>query len=284
MANGVRNANLDEAPLPASLYNALPHIDTMKEAAAVNAEAHSILLGLVALHGLSQHFSIHLIHKHFDVPDGRVMVYETIDGPNHPEFVLCSPQKPASCRELRGLYFQARPGGKMAAYEYTTDAGEDLSAHTSFVARFAQAVLDHGVQDVFALTAKEPRASLLTEFEMSDRLSTILVNNSAWLQQGLGHSTSTSTDWIARADYEAHASGLKPTVPGIIALKCLVTRSNKHINVTCSTTRSGAHYEVTNGDGKSGQWQELLLDGEPLAADSEPFAIISRAREMTEVF
>lgn len=277
-SNGLNNANLDEAPLPATLYNELPHIDSMRAAAAKNVKAHAQLLGLIASHGLAQHFSIHLVHKHFNIPHRRVMVYETIRGLNHPEFILCSPRNPEKCTNIRGLYFQASSGGKLVAYEYTTGPGEDLSAHADFVSKFAQAVLDLGVQNVFALTAKKLHRDVLTEFEMPDLLSTVLVNNPTWLPQDSEPGQSTATDWIATPDYTTYADGPNPNVPGIISLKCTKTRSNKHYNVTCSTTRNGKHYEQK----PAGYGDEFLLDGQVLPKDSEPYAIISHARATVE--
>lgn len=82
----------------------------------------------------------------------------------------------------------------MVAYEYTTEPGEDLSAHADFISTFAQAVFDLGVQAVFALTAKKLDREVLTEFEMSDLLSTVLVNNPTWLSQDSGSGQSTVTD------------------------------------------------------------------------------------------
>ena len=276
--NGLSNANLDEALLPATLYNELPYIASMRDAAGENVKAHAQLLGLIASHGLAQHFSVHLIHKHFKIPNGRVMVYETIRGRNQPEFILCSPQNPEKCTNIRGLYFKAAPGGKMVAYEYTTHPGEDLSAHAGFISTFAQAVLGFGVQDVFALTAKKLHQEVLTEFEMSDLLSTVLVNNPTWLPQDSELGQSTTTDWIATSDYAAYADGSNPNVPGIISLKCTETRANNHYNVTCSSTRSGTHYQQK----PAGYGGELLLDGQVLPKDSEPYAIISHARTMVE--
>ncbi|KAI9835262.1 MAG: hypothetical protein M1819_002406 [Sarea resinae] len=219
--NGLNNTHLIEVPLSASLYNGLPHIDSMRDAAAKNVEAHAQLLGLIASHGLAQHFSVHLIHKHFDIPHGRVMVYEIVRGHNHPEFVLSSPRKPADCPDMRGLYFKASSSGEMAAYEYTTVPGEDLSAHADFVAKFAQATLDLGVQHIFALTATQLHQEVLTEFEMPDVLSTVLVENPAWLPQDLQDWQSTATDWLATPEYAPYADGPRPNAPGIIALKCV---------------------------------------------------------------
>ncbi|KAL8984502.1 MAG: hypothetical protein Q9177_004685, partial [Variospora cf. flavescens] len=271
----LNNVNLDETPVPASSYNSLPHIDDMKDTASMHAQAHAQLLGLIASHGLAQQFSVHLMHKHFRVPEERVMVYEMVRGVDHPDFVLCSPKDPARVTNLRGLYFRALPGGKMAAYEYTTEPAKDISGEAGFVAKFAQAIMTLGVQDVFTLTAQGFHHGPLTEFEMSDVASTVLVNNPTWLPS-TDSKPSTSTDWMATPDYAADDS-----VPGIITLKCLKTRAAQHYNVTCSQTRSGKHYQSSKstvpGDG-------LVLNGELLPKDSEAFAILNRARTLVEAF
>lgn len=166
------------------------------------------------------------------------MVYETVHGEGHPEFVLCSPKVPSDCSNLHGLYFLAHPSGKMNAYEYTTEPSEDLSAYTSFVVEFARAVCELGVRNMFALTAKKPGEGLFVEYEMSGCSSTILVRNPTWLPQ---KGRATSTDWIATKDSDYIAQD--PNVPDIIKLKCTVARSNTHGNVTCSVTRTGRHYQ-----------------------------------------
>ena len=269
---GNNNANLDDTPTSSSLYNALPHIDSMKSAATEHAAARRTLLKIIARHGLQHHFSIHLVHKHFEIPEGRIMVYETVTGPNHPAFILCSPRAPEKCENLRGLYFRARPGGTMAAYEYTTELGEDLSSYTDFVSEFSTTVTGLGVQDVFALTAKKPESARFTEFEMPDLNSTVLVTNANWLPSS--SVPPTSTDWITNCGPEG----------GIITLTdCTKTTSGSHYNFTCSRTRSGAHYQqkgVWVDDGKGGMEPQFFLNGVPVPRDSEPFAIISRASQM----
>ncbi|KAI0433367.1 hypothetical protein F5Y09DRAFT_84503 [Xylaria sp. FL1042] len=143
--NCLNNVRLQETPLPSAKYNQLPHIDNMKQAAANHAKAHAVLLGIIAAHGLAGTFSLHLVHKHFDIPEGRIMTYETIKSKAHRDFVLCSPRVPQKCPNVRGLYFKAIPGESMIAYEFTTELGADLSAQEDFVAEFASVVLEHGV-------------------------------------------------------------------------------------------------------------------------------------------
>lgn len=77
----------------------------MKHAALLYSNEQRGLLEIIAAHSVEDIFSIHLVHKHFDLPDNRVMVYETITGPNHPAFQISSPRQPKECENLRGLYF-----------------------------------------------------------------------------------------------------------------------------------------------------------------------------------
>ncbi|KAK8153008.1 hypothetical protein BKA80DRAFT_40829 [Phyllosticta citrichinensis] len=168
----------------------------------------------------------------------------------------------------------------MAAYEYTTEEGEDLSAHADFVAEFSKTVLDLGVQRIFALTAKTlGHDQVLTEFEMSDLCSTVLVANPSWIPSASEPGQSTSTDWIATPDYAAYAPD-SDNVPGIVMLKCTETESNGHYNFTCSTTRTGTHYQKQ----KNTLTGEFMLNGEPVPEGSEAYAVISRASALVEAF
>lgn len=254
----------------------------MKMAAVHNYKSHAILLGIIAAHGLADQYSVHLVHKHFDVPDGRVMVYETVRGNTHGDFILSSPRVPENCPNLRGLYFKAERDGNMVAYEFTTEPGRDMSTHRDFVAKFASVVMELGVQDIFALTVLSicPKDKTPTEFELGHVGSTVLVSNASWLPTQ-DVSMATSTDWIATDDYAHCADG---SVPGITQLKCSVTRSGGHYNVTCSRTRNGSHLGHAPDPFAAQQPQDpvLTLNGEILREGSEPFAIISHALEMVD--
>lgn len=279
----LKNRRLHEGPLPSAEYNKLPHIDNMADAAANNYKAHAILLGIIAAHGLADKFSIHLVHKHFDLPEGRVMVYETVSGKGHGDFLLCSPRNPQKTPNMRGLYFKAALDGTMVAYEFTTNLGIDLSAHEEFVATFAAAVLDLGVQDIFALTALSicPKDKVFTEFELAQVRSTVLVSDASWLP-ARDVETSTITDWLATAHYAQYAEGL---VPGIIQLKCTTTRTGNHYNVTCSTTRNGTHLGHAPDPLASQPPQDNVynINGEDLPEGTEGHAIISHALQLVIV-
>ena len=280
----LNNARLYEGPLPSQQYNSLPHIDDMSDVAADHAKAHATLLGLIASHGLADKFSIHLVHKHFDIPEGRIMVYETVpQTSSHESFVLCSPRRPESMMKVRGLYFKADAKGEMVAYEYTTAPGSDLSDHQDFVAAFADALVRFGVQNVFALTAHSicAKDKVLTEFEMAHVLSTVLVYDATWLPTQ-DVSASTSTDWMATDDYAQYADG---GVPGIIQLKCTKTRTGRHFNVTCSKTRAGSHisHAPSPFSGEPAQDMLLELNGQAIERGSKPHAIITHALEIVDV-
>lgn len=316
----LNNARLQETPFPSTDYNKLPHIRTMSNAATEHSKEHAILLGIIAAHGLRGIFSLHLIHKHYDIPEGRFMVYENVQSTGHQDFVLCSPRLPEKYPNTRGLYFKAIAEGRMAAYEFTTEPGVDLSAHEDFVAKFSSAVIRLGVQDIFALTAMSicPENTVLTEFEMADALSTVLVPDASWLP-AQDMAASTPTDWIATQDYEKHAEG---PVSGTIQLKSLEARSKLgHYNIGCTETRSGNHYKLTKrtqldtGDGletlstpgyynigctetRSGNHYKLErsqfgtgdgpedpileINGEVLQRGSEPHAIVSHALSLVD--
>ena len=255
----------------------------MRDVAANHAKAHATLLGLIASHGLADKFSIHLVHKHFDIPEGRIMVYETVPPTSsHETFVLCSPRHPGSMMKVRGLYFKADAKGEMVAYEYTTAPGSGLSEHQDFVAAFAVALVRFEVQDVFALTAHSicVKDKALTEFELAYVLSTILVYDATWLP-AQDVVASTSTDWLATDDYAQYADG---DAPGIVQLKCLEMRAG-HYHVTCVSPRNGSHLGRAPNPLHGGPAQDLSveLNGQAVEHGSKPHAIVAHALKMVNV-
>lgn len=103
MAPSPQRKALSELPLPAADYNNLPYVQDVHEVTKMcDAEAaRENLLRLISDHGLSSVFSIHLLHKHFDVPEAHVMVYETIRHPSHPTYQVMAPRKPQNIPSLR---------------------------------------------------------------------------------------------------------------------------------------------------------------------------------------
>jgi hypothetical protein len=275
MSNAMDSQVLDQSLCSSIKYNQLPHIDEAGKEVLNHVSARDHLLGMIASAGLSKIFSVHLIHKHFDIPEGRIMVYETISRGHHQAFQICSPRKAENCENLRGYFFRDTEAGKMQAYEYTTDPGMGADKYSAFITLFAGELFRMGVQDVFALTLKQSNpASQMHEFEMPEYGSTILVQDPSWLVDAANTGTSTSTDW-----------GVATPGDGIVSLSdCTKTRSGKHhpVGSKCTKTRSEKHYKTgsmtCNGD------KELTLDGRILARDSEAFAIISHAMDVIEAY
>lgn len=221
--NNLNSTQLNECPLPAAEYNLLPHINDLRDAAA-----HAHLWGLIAVEDLCEIFSIHLIHKHFDMVEDRIMVCETVKGCDQQPFVVSCPHKVERC-DPRGLQPIASLDGPIQAYEYTTDEGADLSEHADFVSRFSRTLIDLGFEKIFALTAKKINEEIMTEFELGDLRSTALVHDASWLPDAVESEESTTTDWNADAGYAKYVFQERP-VPGIIQLKCLETRMEFIVN------------------------------------------------------
>ncbi|KAK8091039.1 hypothetical protein PG994_000544 [Apiospora phragmitis] len=272
----LKNSNLLEHRLPSEEYNALSRIDECKLEPLKHREAHSTLLNLIAAHSLSDKFSIHLVHKHFDVPQDQVMVYEKVQGGKTPDFVIMTPRDPKKKvpgRTLRGLYFLATPDDKMQAYEYTTEAAADLSAHEDFVKAYATLANGLGVGRIFALGA-EGIATVdtpLAEFEMGPYLSTVLVESEAL--PGLEQMNSSATDWRpaspasvtkpagdkdgkpqekALAGTGLAGGTIYPEVLGQITSHCIANRAGNHCYHGNAATAPSADADALSGTSMAG--------------------------------
>lgn len=183
---------LSQYPISSSDYNALPHVSDAHETTQTNhtEEARESLLRLIADHGLSDVFSIHLLHKHFDVPEAHIMVYETIRGSSHPTYQVMAARKPESLPATHGKYFFAAPDGTMRAYEYSTDPQPDAAQYSGFCSMVWQEIHNLGKQNVFALGVR-PYSPLenYTEIELPFANATVFVED-------LELASSIDTDWV----------------------------------------------------------------------------------------
>lgn len=182
---------LCELPLSSAEYNALPFVDAAhKDTTTKDAEAaREGLLNLISDHGLSDVFSLHLLHTHFDVPEAQVMVYVTVHGPNHPTYQVMAPRRPEDGPSLRGRYFFAAPDGSLKAYEYSSDPQPDITHFRTFCSIFGRELIQLRMQDVFALGIRPYYAlTNYTEVEIPDAHATVFVEN-------LELAGSFETDW-----------------------------------------------------------------------------------------
>lgn len=180
MAFPVQLEAVCELPLSSAEYNALPFADTAQDDTTPETAAatRDKLLKLISDHGLSDVFSVHLLHRHFDVPEAQVMVYVNVLGPNHPTYQILAPRKPKNTPNLQGRYFFAATDGSMKAYEFSSEPQPDINQYHSFCSLFWKEVTRLKAQEIFALGVR-PYFSLTnaTEIEIPDANATVFVEN-----------------------------------------------------------------------------------------------------------
>lgn len=273
---------LNEFPITSAQYNSLPYVNDSHNSAMApdGEEAKVALLKLIADHGLDDIFSLHLLHKHFDVAESKVMVYTTVSSPQHPPFEILSPRKLETVSSLNGKYFYTTSDGNMRAYEYTADAQPDIYQYTNFVSIFSQAIVKLGMQRVFALGVR-PVSGLrdCSEVEIDFYQATVFIED-------LDLPDSFQTDWTNADD----------------ATKTIVNQKYQWKDNQCSSPTDrlrssnvvGMPQPIAWGPRKrcrikkkghtslsySCQGKAWCLDGMILAQDSQTFLALSSAMEL----
>jgi hypothetical protein len=199
-----QSAYLKEGLPPADIYNNLPHIDSV-HLTAEHEIAKQQLLQMILENNVGHLFTIRLIHKHYDVPQDKVIAHETIYGPASSVAMILTSKSPGQGkRPLRGKYFMAEPDGIFQAYKYTVDPIQDVSKqHVDFLERISREILRLGVERVFALAVfgTDPFQEFV-EFEVPQLQATIALRPSIWLPQYKG---AIQTQWIPA--YNSNSSG-----------------------------------------------------------------------------
>jgi hypothetical protein len=135
--------------LTAREYNAILDFDENEE--QILARVHlDTLIGLGKIfvkHGVTSNFGVHLLHRHFPIPDGSVMLYDNRD----PDMEICwvTPLDRTIHAELRGRTFKVNDSGQFVPYEY--DIGDDFQVSNEFLAELSDEIQKNGQQDVLAL-------------------------------------------------------------------------------------------------------------------------------------
>lgn len=259
MTSTIHISPLDESFIPAQEYNALPHITSVISSADDHQAVIDALLKVISEYEVDEIFSVHLVHKHFDALEGQIMVYETVQDLNHPEFQIFTPRSVEKVAgSVRGKYFLATTAGMMKAYEYTCDPLPDVSHHGDFIMAFSNTIMELGMERMFALTIRSAAPKVeYNEIEIPELRSTILVQKSDWAPEG------ASTDW-ANDFKSANAQGV-PVREVYSGTKCA-----PHL------MHSRASFEEHPTEGANSGI--IALDGVRLAHKSEAFSIITRAR------
>lgn len=259
-----------ELPLSSAEYNALPfadsaHDDITPEATTATREK---LLKLISDNGLSDVFSVHLLHRHFDVPEAQVMVYVNVLGPSHPTYQILAPRKPKNTPNLQGRYFFAATDGSMKAYEYSSEPQPDINQYHSFCSLFWKEVTRLKAQEIFALGVR-PYFSLTnaTEIEISGANATVFVEN-------FELNGSVETDWTNSSEQWAEGLPLSQTKSGQRCRRGRKPRPGpqKPWKTTIHTALSSESWT------KDEQGNDVLdLEGQCLHAGCGPFAVLTNA-------
>ncbi|KAF3481643.1 CAAX prenyl protease 1 [Arthroderma uncinatum] len=232
---------VDESFLPAEIYNTIPHID-LREIDNQEREQSSVrdaLLKVIRDHGMEDIFSLHLLHRHYDLPSNHAMVYEQDSNPESlgvPFLEICSPRcldNLDTLGELRGkFFFYRRDTATMSAYEFTTEVGPNITspAYSNFIQDFTHQLLSLKMENVFALSISPPseKARILYEIEIPRYCATFRVEKASWVPDGF------STDW----------AGLDGKSDGIYENAGSLTRSKPPLKGKHGRRRAGQHSTV----------------------------------------
>ncbi|KAM3076093.1 hypothetical protein ACMFMG_006390 [Clarireedia jacksonii] len=266
--------HFDESFIDSESYNLLPRInlDEVDNRERLLSSVRAALLEVISAHDLNDIFSIHLLHKHYDVPTEHVMVYEQDTSDKHSElpFIeICRPRSInniTSLGNIRGRFFYYHSDtASMRAYEYTTEAGVDLAsgAYDNFLQHFTQQLILLEVQHIFALSISSPSNRHLSEIEVPQYNATLSVEQPSWISDGF------STDWWNKvkeaADLNKNTGSFRMATSG----------TKKHAR---SKTKHGSINFIEDPKGSTDC--EIMLDGRQLDRRSPDYDVLMRARHL----
>jgi hypothetical protein len=180
-------------------YNSLPHIHDASRVPGDNPTDLEDLRALLAKRGVPKCVSVRLVHKHFDIEDGEVMVINEVAVPSHGKVQVMRPTEIAGVRPLYGVHFFVDADGTLQAYEYSPSEVPDTSNLEPFLVEFCRLVTERGLQHKFGLKLNGDTnldQSGWTEFEFSEERSTIMIPTGMPTPGG-EYEVNVSTEWYA---------------------------------------------------------------------------------------
>lgn len=143
---------LNETP-SAAFYNSLPLInDGTMPLAATDLDT---LGAVIRKHGVQDLYQVHLLHRHFQIPDGHVLASTlSKDG-----MEVHLPVPVVADQTLRGTHFFITNEGNFQPFEFKASVGARTGdvgfEHVAFLQDFARTVLAIGLQNQVALTIQD---------------------------------------------------------------------------------------------------------------------------------
>ena len=139
---------ISHQPLPASIYNSLPLAD---DQSSIPNNALMKLGQIIVSHGMQNHLGIGLLHRHYDLDSGELMVHEGLK---------CSPKSADDSTAFGGSSFYLSEN-EFRAFEY--DMERPIDPPAAFLSEMASCLRDDGLNQKMTLSKLDLEHALLEE-------------------------------------------------------------------------------------------------------------------------
>lgn len=185
--------------LPAAVYNTLPHIDSVENVSKDHAGDIAELTALLAKHKVDDRVSIKLIHIHFELKEGEVFAARDISVPGFGDTNIMQAVPARRDQPLYGYHYYVNGDGNLAAYEYMSQPGLDLSRHPEFVREFCELVRKRRLQKKLGLAVRHTEQTrAISELEYPSKRACLNVPAEVPLPHSQ-HSIDTTTEFVSTA-------------------------------------------------------------------------------------
>ncbi|KAI0098050.1 hypothetical protein GGR51DRAFT_552715 [Nemania sp. FL0031] len=182
-----------------STYNTLPLITQVAEVPNDHSQDLQDLRDMLNKHNVPKGVSVRLIHKHFDITEGEVMVFDKIPVPGYGVVQIMKPTVRPNNHQLRGIHYFVDDNASLQAYEYGNYEVPDMSGFESFLAEFCSLVSKRGLQHKFGLKLRcedYTDQTGWTEYELHEKRGTIMFPDGMPMPDG-ECDLSVTTEWKA---------------------------------------------------------------------------------------
>ena len=262
-------ASLIDTFVPFDIYNSLPHIEQVATTLDDHSEDLNVLRQLLTKHEILKDVSIRLIHKHFDIQDGEVMVFSKVDLPYYGTIQTMKPVLPSpDDQKLRGINYFANDQGSVQAYEYAECEVPDMEKFACLLQEFCGIVTERRLRHRFGLKLKvedELDRISWTEFEFHEKRSTIMLQEGMPMPEGTFDHV-VSTEWNSSMIDDDNDSRT-----------CKHKKTCRHGPTVCShCTHCSRHERESRHDiGDDGRETIFYLGGQRIVPGTSIFGLIN---------
>jgi hypothetical protein len=131
-------------------YNQLPSDDEQPALLPGHTQA---IRNILIRHNVHDKFGIHLIHGHFEIPSGKIMLGHYFENPTGC-WTKPTPIKDVDTANIHGHIFKLSKDGKLVAYEYREGPPIDISKiDSSFFDEIFRYLVENNLTDTIGLQA-----------------------------------------------------------------------------------------------------------------------------------